>query len=233
MSGAASVGGCGKGIGHVPAINGDLGNAVPVQIRIRPHPVKTRRLPMGYSSPIRVDENDTPRNGTDQGSKKQSASNPRHLRRMRRAHQRRNVRFALAFRHHTRKPAPMPTLAIVFGLILDALGLGAYFFSEAKSVTALIPAFFGTTILLCGIIGAKFHKARMHVMHVAALVGLLGTLGGLGMGLPKVGALLAGTAERPMAVTMQIVMGVVSLVFLALCVKSFVDARILKKYSKQ
>jgi lysylphosphatidylglycerol synthetase-like protein (DUF2156 family) len=127
----------------------------------------------------------------------------------------------------------MPTLAIVFGLILDALGLGAYFFSEAKSVTALIPAFFGTTILLCGIIGTKFHKARMHVMHVAALVGLLGTLGGLGMGLPKVGALLAGTAERPMAVTMQIVMGVVSLVFLALCVKSFVDARILKKYSKQ
>lgn len=152
---------------------------------------------------------------------------------MRRAHQRRNARFALAFRHHTRKPAPMPTLAIVFGLILDALGLGAYFFSEAKSVTALIPAFFGTTILLCGIIGAKFHKARMHVMHVAALVGLLGTLGGLGMGLPKVGALLSGTAERPMAVTMQIVMGVVSLVFLALCVKSFIDARILKKYSKQ
>jgi hypothetical protein len=69
-------------------------------------------------------------------------------------------------------------------------------------------------------------------MHVAALVGLLGTLGGLGMGLPKISGLIAGTLERPTAVIMQIAMGVVCLVFLALCVKSFVDARILKKYSK-
>lgn len=126
----------------------------------------------------------------------------------------------------------MPTLAIVFGLILEAMGIGSYFLSETKSVTALIPAFFGTLILLSGIIGAMFHKARMHVMHLAALVGLIGTLGGLGMGLPKVSALLAGTAERPTAVIMQIAMGIVCLVFLGLCVKSFVDARILKKYSK-
>lgn len=112
------------------------------------------------------------------------------------------------------------------------MGIGSYLLSETKSVTALIPAFFGTLILLSGIIGAMFHKARMHVMHLAALVGLIGTLGGLGMGLPKVSALLAGTAERPTAVIMQIAMGVVCLVFLGLCVKSFVDARILKKYSK-
>ena len=112
------------------------------------------------------------------------------------------------------------------------MGLGAYFFSATKSITALIPSFFGILILLSGIIGAMFHKARMHVMHLAALVGLLGTLGGLGMGLPKLGALMAGTAERPTAVVMQIAMGAVCLVFLALCVKSFVDARILKKYSK-
>lgn len=138
----------------------------------------------------------------------------------------------LRFSAPTANLPTMPTLAIIFGLILDAMGLGAYLFSGTKSATALIPAFFGTAILLCGILGAKFHKARMHVMHVAALVGLLGTLGGLGMGLPKVGALIAGTAERPTAVAMQIAMGVVCLVFLALCVKSFVDARILKKYSK-
>ena len=126
----------------------------------------------------------------------------------------------------------MPTLAIVFGLILEAMGIGAYFLSGTQSVTALIPSFFGSAILLSGIVGMMFHKARMHVMHLAALVGLLGTLGGLGMGLPKLGALITGTAERPMAVIMQIAMGVVCLVFLGLCVKSFVDARILKKYSK-
>jgi hypothetical protein len=144
----------------------------------------------------------------------------------------RNSRFALAFRGRTRNPSPMPTLSIVFGLVLVAMGLGAFLLSDTKSITAFIPSFFGAAILLCGIVGALFHKARMHVMHLAALVGLLGTLGGLGMGLPKLGALLAGTAERPTAVTMQIAMGVVCLVFLGLCVKSFVDARILKKYNK-
>jgi hypothetical protein len=126
----------------------------------------------------------------------------------------------------------MPTLAIVFGLILEAMGIGAYFLSGTQSFTALIPSFFGSAILLSGMVGMVFHKARMHVMHLAALVGLLGTLGGLGMGLPKLGALMAGTTERPVAVIMQIAMGVVCLVFLGMCVKSFVDARILKKYSK-
>ena len=126
----------------------------------------------------------------------------------------------------------MPTLAIVFGLILEAMGIGSYFLTGAKSLTALIPAGFGTLILLCGIIGAKFHNARMHVMHLAALVGLLGALGGLGRGLPKLGTVMSGTAEHPTAVIMSIAMGVVCLVFLGLCVKSFVDARILKKYSK-
>jgi hypothetical protein len=72
-------------------------------------------------------------------------------------------------------------------------------------------------------------KIRMHLMHVAALMGLVGTLGGLGMGVPKVGALIAGTAERPVAAGMQIVMGVVCLAFLVLCVKSFIDARRARK----
>ncbi len=123
----------------------------------------------------------------------------------------------------------MPTLAIVFGLILDAMGVGAYLASGAKSVTALIPAFFGTPILVCGLLAKFLPGIRMHVMHVAALFGLLGTLGGLSMGLPKVGALIAGTLERPMAVSMQLALGTVSLVFLALCVKSFIDARRARK----
>jgi hypothetical protein len=123
----------------------------------------------------------------------------------------------------------MPTLAIVFGLILDALGVGAYLASDAKSVTALIPAFFGTPILICGLLAKFVPGIRKHVMHVAALLGLLGALGGLSMGLPKLGALMAGTLERPMAPILQISMGAVSLVFLALCVKSFIDARRARK----
>jgi hypothetical protein len=135
-------------------------------------------------------------------------------------------RFRLAARTGTRHlDRLMPTIAIVFGILLSALGLGAYVGTGSHSVTALIPAFLGAPILLAGI----FPKARMHVMHVAALLGLLGTAGGLGMGLPKLQALMDGTAERPFAVSMQLGMGVISLLFLAFCVKSFIDARRARK----
>jgi hypothetical protein len=121
----------------------------------------------------------------------------------------------------------MPTLAIVFGIILVAMGFGAYVASGAP--TSLIPAGFGTLIFLSGLISALMPKIRMHLMHVAALVGLLGTLGGLGMGLPKLGPLISGTAARPLASSIQIAMGVVCLVFLVLCVKSFIAARRARK----
>jgi hypothetical protein len=123
----------------------------------------------------------------------------------------------------------MPTLAIVFGIILNAMGFGAYVATGSHSITALIPAFFGVVIFLSGLVSVFTPKIRMHLMHVAALVGLLGTLGGLGMGLPKFGSLLDGTSQRPLAVGLQIAMGVVCFVFLVLCVKSFIDARRARK----
>lgn len=123
----------------------------------------------------------------------------------------------------------MPTTSIIFGTILATAGVIAYIATGASSPTALIPSGFGAVLLACGIAGVTFPKARMHVMHVAALAGLLGTLGGLGMGLPATPALLAGTAERPLAVIMQLVLGSFSLVFLVLCVRSFIAARRARK----
>jgi len=119
----------------------------------------------------------------------------------------------------------MPKLAIIFGLILDLLGVGAFVATGATHYTSLIPSVFGTVILICGLVAVVRPGIRKHAMHVAAMFGLLATLGGLGMGLPKLGLLLAGTAARPLAVSMQIAMGVISLIFVALCVKSFIDAR--------
>lgn len=119
----------------------------------------------------------------------------------------------------------MPTTSIIFGTILATAGVIAYVATGASSVTALIPSFFGAVLLACGILGNTFPKSRMHVMHVAALAGLLGTIGGLGMGLPKTAALLSGTAERPLAVIMQLVLGTFSIIFLVLCIRSFIAAR--------
>lgn len=119
----------------------------------------------------------------------------------------------------------MPKIAIAFGLILDILGVAAFIATGATHLTALIPAIFGSVIFVCGIIAHVSPPARKHAMHVAAMFGLLATLGGLGMGLPKLGLLLSGTAPRPVATVMQITMGLIALVFLVLCVKSFIDAR--------
>lgn len=62
----------------------------------------------------------------------------------------------------------------------------------------------------------------MHLMHLAALCGLLGALGGLGMAVPK---LIRGDLERPLAIASQVSMGVVCLIFVILCVRSFIQAR--------
>jgi hypothetical protein len=110
--------------------------------------------------------------------------------------------------------------------ILILMGIGSYFGSGAVSMTALIPAFFGIPLLLFGLVARSENpKARMHAMHGAAVVGLVGALGGLGMGLPKIPKLLDHTAERPLAVIMQIAMGIVCVVFVALCVRSFIAVR--------
>lgn len=121
----------------------------------------------------------------------------------------------------------MPKIAVAFGILLILLGVGAFIATGSSHVTSLIPAFFGAPILLTGILAIAKPNLRKHAMHVAAMFGLLGTAGGLGMGLPKMFTLMAGETIKstPLAVAMQVSMGFISLVFVALCVKSFIDAR--------
>ena len=68
----------------------------------------------------------------------------------------------------------MVKAAIIFGILLIGNGLYGYMFSEKQSPTALIPAFFGIAIFLCGIGSALNEGLRKHLMHFSALVGLLG-----------------------------------------------------------
>lgn len=123
----------------------------------------------------------------------------------------------------------MPKQAILFGSLLIALGVIGFLATGSVHRTALIPAIPGVLLALCGIIGVAAPAARMHVMHVAALLGLLGA-SGLAMGTPKVLTILGGgEVERPVAAWLQFGMGAISLVFLVLCVKSFIDARRARK----
>jgi hypothetical protein len=62
-------------------------------------------------------------------------------------------------------------------------------------------------------------------MHIAAVIGLLGFVGAA-RGLTRIGAVLAGEpVERPAAVIAQSLMAVICLIFVVLCVRSFINAR--------
>jgi sugar phosphate permease len=116
--------------------------------------------------------------------------------------------------------------AIVFALLL--IGLGLYSYSQAepkegtdkKSPTAMIPAFFGAPILICGIL-ALDPKKRKHAMHGAVTVGLLGFLGSVAM-LPKT---LKAEEISQLKVISQGGMAIICLIFVIMCVRSFIAAR--------
>mgnify|MGYP001395241829 FL=1 len=74
----------------------------------------------------------------------------------------------------------MAKITVVFGLLLIGNGVYGYTASDSGSVTALIPAFVGAVLLLCGVVAAAKPKLNMHLAHVSALIGLLGCLAALG-----------------------------------------------------
>ncbi len=118
----------------------------------------------------------------------------------------------------------MAKITIGLGLVLIVLGLGGYFGTGRESVTALIPAFFGLPLLILGLI-ARNERRRKTAIHIAVGIGLLGFAGTV-RGLMKLPVLLTGgELERPTAVAVQAAMAIVCLVFVLLCVWSFIKAR--------
>jgi hypothetical protein len=113
----------------------------------------------------------------------------------------------------------MAATTILFGLALIVLGFGGYFLTGTSSFTALIPAAFGLLLVVLGFI-ARSESARKHAMHAAAAVALVGFAGAL-MSLLRTPA----GVRSAVAVYSQIAMVLLTGIFVALCVKSFIDAR--------
>lgn len=115
--------------------------------------------------------------------------------------------------------------AIICGAVLVADGLVGYAQQDEGHVspTALIPAGFGLVLMLCGFLAFK-DSLRKHVMHLAAMVGLVGAICGfipLMMQYKKNGSF---DPKKPSAISGE-VMILVCVIFVVLCVKSFIDAR--------
>ncbi|QMV17845.1 hypothetical protein GOB94_03385 [Granulicella sp. 5B5] len=118
----------------------------------------------------------------------------------------------------------MAKLTIGFGVLLVAVSLGFWFAMGRAESAALHPAGVGVILLLCGVLAnTENAKRRMLWMHIAVTLGLIGFLiTGIRAGL----TLLRGTvSENPIAFDERAVVALVCLVFVAMCVRSFINAR--------
>lgn len=117
----------------------------------------------------------------------------------------------------------MPSITIALGVVLIIVGLAGYFLTGAVSLTALIPAGFGFALAILGVM-ARDERMRKHAIHAAVVVALLGFLGSV-RGLLQIGGVFDGTAARPAAVVAQTIMAVLTLGYIVMAVRSFVQAR--------
>jgi hypothetical protein len=121
-------------------------------------------------------------------------------------------------------------LTFFFGILLILLSAEAYF-TTGHHPHALIPGAFG---IVLGILGTLANnpdpKRRMLFMHIAVTVGLLGFLGTIPGILATIRRLLGQVVESPApaAATVQTLMGTLCLIYVLLCVRSFITARRLR-----
>ena len=113
------------------------------------------------------------------------------------------------------------TLAFAFAYLL--LGISGFVLTGSTNKTALIPCIFGLLFLVFGLLARK-DNLRKHVMHAAVLIALLAFLG-TARSLPHLPELFNGTAEKPAAIITQAVNAALSLAFILLAVRSFIQAR--------
>ncbi len=117
----------------------------------------------------------------------------------------------------------MPSTAIISGILLILVGIAGFGFSildGANAPTALIPAAFGLLLAILGLIAKSKENLRKHLMHAAVLVGLAGFIIPLTRLIPQLSQI-----KVSLAVLSQVAMSLICLVFVILCVKSFIDAR--------
>jgi hypothetical protein len=120
----------------------------------------------------------------------------------------------------------MAKVTILFGLLLIVLGVAGYVGTGWRAPTALIPMYFGIVFTILGFLARRgSQKKRMTVMHIAVTLGLLGFLGTV-LSIWKFIRMETGHAVvRPIAVEDQAVFSFMMLIYVLLCVRSFIKAR--------
>jgi hypothetical protein len=120
----------------------------------------------------------------------------------------------------------MAKLTIMFGVVLILLGLVGFFASPLHSPTARIPSIVGVILVILGFVALTDDaKKRMLYMHIAVTIGLLGFLGTAKSIFDYIQMIRGVQFAHPIAVEEKAAMSVLLLVFVVLCVRSFIAAR--------
>ena len=121
----------------------------------------------------------------------------------------------------------MAKVTLVFAVLLVALGLIGFVGTGSQHLTALIPTWFGLALALFGLLAMSPSETRRKLfMHVNVTIGLLGFIGGAVEAIRGyVHAKSAGLAPDAIALASKLTMTGLLLVYVILCVRSFIAAR--------
>jgi CD20-like family len=124
----------------------------------------------------------------------------------------------------------MAKVTIGFGVVLVALGIWGYVATGSVHPTALIPTWSGLAFVLFGVLAnSENPKKRMLWMHIAVTMALLGFLGMIPAIVDEIRMLRGVVFPHPVAVEEKAMMAVLCLIFVLLCVRSFIEARKARK----
>jgi hypothetical protein len=121
----------------------------------------------------------------------------------------------------------MAKVTLIFALLLVLLGLAGFVGTGSQYPTALIPTWFGLALGVFGFLAIGPNPSRRKLfMHINVTIGLLGFLGAFIQAIKEYAhARSAGIDLNKIAVGAQLAMAGLLFIYVALCVKSFIDAR--------
>jgi hypothetical protein len=121
----------------------------------------------------------------------------------------------------------MAKVTLVFAALLVLLGLVGFVGTGSQHPTALIPTWFGLALGIFGFLAISPSETRRKLfMHINVTIGLLGCLGAAWRAIQSYGhARSEGVQPDTIAISAQIAMSGLLLLYVALCVKSFINAR--------
>jgi hypothetical protein len=121
----------------------------------------------------------------------------------------------------------MAKVTLIFAVLSISLGLVGFFGTGGAHYTALIPTWFGLALGFFGLLAMSPDAGRRKVyMHINVTIGLLGFLGGAGSALSGyLHATSRGLVPEPTALAAKATLAALMLVYVLLCVRSFIAAR--------